>query len=158
MRRPWNIINVPIYSLATYPAQGVNMNICTYVAVISMKPKLYSIAIDYQTQTYQNLQKTNEVVLQLLSHDSIKLVKTLGKKSGTHYDKQAYLEKKKSLSEWHGFKIIDNACSYLKLDKLEEIDTKTDHALFTFELKKYLVKSEDNILMFQDLIDQKIIL
>lgn len=158
MRRPWNIINIPVYSLATYTEHGVNMNICTYVSVISMKPKLYSIAVDYSTQTYQNLQKTEEVILQLLSGESIGIVKTLGKKSGSSYDKQAYLAKKNQLSEWHGFDVLETAASFLKLDKIEEIDTKSDHALFTFELKKYMVKSEDNILMFQDLIDQRIIL
>ncbi len=158
MRRPWNIINIPIYSLATYHEQKVNMNICTYVSVISMKPKMYSIAIDYKTQTYQNLQSTNEVILQLLSQDSARLVKTLGKKSGANYDKLAYLTKKRTLQEWNGFKVLMNASSYLMLEKVEEIDTKTDHALFTFELKKYKVNSEGDILMFQDLIDQKIIL
>ena len=46
MRRPWNIINLPIYSLQTVDSNGkLNMNICTYVSVVSMKPKIYSIAI-----------------------------------------------------------------------------------------------------------------
>lgn len=158
MRRPWNIINVPIYSLATYSEQEVNMNICTYVSVISMKPKLYSIAIDYNTQTYQNLQSSTEVVLQLLNQESARIVRTLGKKSGASFNKAAYLKKKKLLTEWQGFSVIEDVSSLLKLDKIMEIDTRTDHALFTFELKKYKVNSEDDILMFQDLIDQKIIL
>ena len=45
MKRPWNIISPPVYSLVTYDEEGkVNMNICTYVSAVSMKPKMYSIA------------------------------------------------------------------------------------------------------------------
>ena len=55
MKRPWNIISPPVYSLVTYDEHGkVNMNICTYVSAVSMKPKMYSIAIDYTTKTYKN--------------------------------------------------------------------------------------------------------
>ena len=54
MKRPWNIISPPVYSLVTYDEEGkVNMNICTYVSAVSMKPKIYSIAIDYTTKTYK---------------------------------------------------------------------------------------------------------
>lgn len=41
MKRPWNLANVPVYSLATYAGQKVNMNICTYVSAVNMKPKRY---------------------------------------------------------------------------------------------------------------------
>lgn len=95
MRRPWNIIDSPIYSLATYHDESVNMNICTYVTATSMMPKQYSVAIDYNTLTYQHLQHNDLVVLQLLSEANIGLVKSLGKKSGHNFDKQTYLEKKK---------------------------------------------------------------
>ena len=34
MKRPWNIISPPVYSLVTYDDEGkVNMNICTYIHV-----------------------------------------------------------------------------------------------------------------------------
>ena len=56
MKRPWNIIDLPIYSLQTTDKKGnINMNICTYVSAISIKPKMYSIAIDYNTKTFENL-------------------------------------------------------------------------------------------------------
>ena len=46
MKRPWNIINPPIYSLVTYDeTDNLNMNICSYVSAVSLKPKLYSIAM-----------------------------------------------------------------------------------------------------------------
>ena len=68
MRRPWNIINLPIYSLQTVDKDGkLNMNICTYVSVVSMKPKIYSIAVYYGTKTFENLENSDYVVLQILS-------------------------------------------------------------------------------------------
>ena len=75
MKRPWNIISPPVYSLVTYDEHGkVNMNICTYVSAVSMKPKMYSIAIDYTTKTYKNLEKSSRVVLQLLSASNLKVI------------------------------------------------------------------------------------
>ena len=41
MKRPWNIIDSPIYSLQSVDEEGkINMNICTYVTAVSMKPKI----------------------------------------------------------------------------------------------------------------------
>ena len=52
MKRPWNIINPAVYSLITYDEHDtLNMNICSYVSAVSLKPKLYLIAIDYSTKT-----------------------------------------------------------------------------------------------------------
>ena len=45
MTRPWNLLNLPVYSLATYQGEKVNMNICTYVSAVSMKPKQYMVAV-----------------------------------------------------------------------------------------------------------------
>ena len=40
MKRPWNIIDLPVYSLLSNDVNGnINMNICTYVSAVSMKPK-----------------------------------------------------------------------------------------------------------------------
>jgi len=67
MKRPWNIIDLPIYSLQTTDKKGsINMNICTYVTAISIKPKIYSIAIDYNTKTFENLEDSSEAILQIV--------------------------------------------------------------------------------------------
>ena len=81
MRRPWNITNEVIYSLVSYSdTLKYNMNICTYVSVVNMKPKIYVITIDYKTLTYQNLtSKSHNVVLQILSKENISLIRQLGK-------------------------------------------------------------------------------
>ena len=55
MKRPWNRTNSSIYSLVTHDVKNqLNMNICTYVSVVNMNPRTYSIAIDYQTKTYES--------------------------------------------------------------------------------------------------------
>lgn len=157
MRRPWNIINCPIYSLVTYTEEGVNMNVCTYVSAVSMQPKLYAIAIDDQTQTFENLSSSNTVVLQIMHQSQIKLVNVLGKKSGKNYNKEAYLEKRGWLNQWRGYTVLKDAAAYLMLEKLNHQVTG-DHVLFTFNLKHYRTQFDQDILMFQDLIDAKIIL
>ena len=80
MKRPWNIVNPAIYSLVSYDKNiNLNMNICSYVSAVSLKPKLYMIAIDYSTKTYENLKQNSVVVLQLLSKSHIKIIRKLGK-------------------------------------------------------------------------------
>ena len=81
MKRPWNIVDHAVYSLVSYDnANKINMNICTYVSAISMKPKVFMIAIYYGTKTYDNLLNSKSFVLQILSKKNISLVRTLGKK------------------------------------------------------------------------------
>ncbi|MBK7440819.1 MAG: flavin reductase [Bacteroidetes bacterium] len=82
MRRPWNIVDQPVYSLATYADGHFNMNICTYVTAVSMSPKMYAVAVYHNTKTLFNLQNTDTAVLQLLSTEQIKLVNILGKNRG----------------------------------------------------------------------------
>lgn len=158
LKRPWNIVDVPVYSLATYKDGQVNMNICTYVTAVSMKPKIFMIAVYYNTQTLDWLNESNTAVLQILHKDHTPLVRTLGKKSGRSYDKQKYLEKKDLLDSWNSQAVLKNACGYIELEKMDRKDICGDHELFWFEVKKPKTVSEDGILMFQDLVREGIIL
>tara|TARA_B100000401_G_C52234402_1_gene452108 strand:+ start:41 stop:523 length:483 start_codon:yes stop_codon:yes gene_type:complete len=159
MRRPWNLIDVPVYSLITEDQCGnINMNICTYVSVSSLKPKTYCIALNKTTKTYSNLSNNNLVVLQLLNKKNIQLVKILGKKSANKYDKISYLKKNNFLNQISKFKVLKNINSFVILKKSKTISTDTDHDLFLFNIEKYKVFSEENILTFQDLVNNKIIL
>ena len=158
MKRPWNIIDLPVYSLLSNDINGnINMNICTYVSAVSMKPKIYSIAIDFKTKTYDNLIATDRVVLQLLSKKNISLVRTLGKKSGKKIDKHNYL-KKKNLFNWKGYEVLEDVCALVELVKSEEIKINGDHHIFLFDTVSYKSFSEKDILTTKDLIEKKIIL
>ena len=92
MKRPWNRTNSNIYSLLTHNHKGeTNMNICTYVSVVNMNPRLYAVSIDYNTLTYKNLiSSSRNVVLQCLGKKNMPVVRSLGKKSGLVFDKMAY--------------------------------------------------------------------
>ncbi len=157
MRRPWNIIDSPIYSLVTYEDDQLNMNICTYVTAISRTPKMYMVAIEQGSKTYEMLHRQDMAVLQILTKDQTKMIRPLGKRSGNDYDKETYLRKRDLLVDWKGYEVLKSAAAYVLLKKKEFIQTG-DHDLFIFNAKKYSTFSEDNVLMFQDLIDQKIIL
>ena len=97
MKRPWNLINLPVYSLASGFHAEPNYNICTYVSAVSMSPKLYAVAVYHNTQTLSNVEVSEYVVLQLLSAEDFKLVNVLGKKSGMNYSKYSYLKKRDKL-------------------------------------------------------------
>lgn len=159
MKRPWNLTNLPIYSLVTYDCSGnYNMNICTYVSVINMKPKIYSISIDYKTLTYLNLKnKSDRILLQCLSQNNIDIVKNLGKKSGLKFNKINYLNRNKLISHWKGMHYLKNASFLLELINMNEIASFNDHTLFSFEVNSFKCLN-DNLLTFNNLVNKKIIL
>ena len=158
LKRPWNIVNIPVYSLATYVDDQVNMNICTYVTAVSMKPKLFMVAIDYSTKTYENLEKGCECVLQILHQNHQSLVSLLGKKSGKQIKKAEKLISKDFLTKWNGREVLAGACGYLEIEMRGRKNVGGDHELFWFEVIKSKTNSENNILMLQDLIEAGIIL
>lgn len=158
MKRPWNRTDLNIYSLATYNKKEINMNICTYVSVVNMHPKLYMISIDYNTLTYQNLNKKNiSIVLQCLSINNINIVKNMGKRSGEKFDKLKYLSKNNLLSNWKNYHVLKNTCFLIELCNPKKVYEMHDHCMFVFQMKSF--KNFDNkFLHFSDLINNKIIL
>lgn len=158
MRRPWNIVNHPVYSLATYAEGKLNMNVSLYVTSVSLKPKQYAIAIANKSKTTLNLKNTDKAVLQLLSKENIDLIKTIGKKTGLTYNKEAYLSTKKLLTEWLDYTILKDTCAVIELTKIGKKSNKGDHELYFFEVGKAKTYREDEILMYQDLVEAKITL
>ncbi|MFN9595923.1 MAG: flavin reductase [Bacteroidota bacterium] len=143
MRKPWNIPDFPVYSLSTQKAGKGNMNICTYVSAVSMKPKVYMIAAYQNTQTLINLESSDTAVLQLLEQSQFGLIKHLGKMSGTRFDKIAWLRKRGLLSDWIGFPVISNVCSLVFLKKIKVLRLEGDHVLFLFSVEKHKSFSEN---------------
>jgi flavin reductase (DIM6/NTAB) family NADH-FMN oxidoreductase RutF len=136
MRRPWNLIDPPVYSLATYCDGQVNMNICTYVTAISMEPKIYAIAIYKNTKSLENICNSEQAVLQFLHPEQFKLVKNLGQRSGLNFNKQAYLKKYNLLESWNDYEVLKNTSARILLQKIDFKETG-DHILFTFKVEKY---------------------
>lgn len=159
MKRPWNIISPPVYSLVTYDVDGkLNMNVCTYVTSVSMKPKMYSIAIDYTSKTYKNLEDSSKVALQLLSSNNIKVIRKLGKVSGRLLDKERYLRSYNLIDQWKDYSVLKGISAIIELEKKTVVKHHGDHAIFFFDVTGYKTFSEGNILSFQDLVKSRIIL
>ena len=159
MKRPWNRTCSNIYSLSTYNLAGeVNMNICTYVSVVNMNPRLYAISIDYKTLTYKNLISFDgNIVLHCLSKKNINIVRSLGKKSGLVFDKLNYLTKNQLITDWKNHIVLKDVSFLVELKEPKEIHKMSDHALFLFNVNSYK-NSKNEFLKFNDLIEKKIIL
>lgn len=155
MTRPWNLPNLPVYSLATYQGEKVNMNICTYVSAVSMKPKRYMVAVYHGTQSLENITVSKTAVLQLLGVQQLSLVTTLGKKSGLRYNKENYLTKKKLITLWHDKKVLNHCAGLMELEKLWAKDAG-DHTMFLFDVKRFQ-SNHKNVLTLDDLRMKKLI-
>jgi flavin reductase (DIM6/NTAB) family NADH-FMN oxidoreductase RutF len=136
MKKPWNIPNHPVYSLATYGNAEVNMNICTYVTAVSMKPKVYAIAIYHHTKSLYHMEQSETAVLQLLHNNQYPLVRQLGQKSGFEFDKHRYLNQKNLLTTWKGNPILKDISAAIHLQKTFS-HPAGDHTLFLFQVLSY---------------------
>ena len=159
MKRPWNRVNSSIYSLLTHNIKyEINMNICTYVSVVNMNPRLYAISIDYNTLTYKNLiSSKSNLVLQCLGKKNIEIIRSLGKKSGSVFDKNSYLKNKQLTTAWNKFTVLKDVAFLVELKEPKIIHEMSDHALFLFSVKSYK-NFKNKFLTFNDLIKKKIIL
>lgn len=159
MKRPWNRSNSNVYSLLTHNLKGeTNMNICTYVSIVNMNPRLYAVSIDYNTLTYKNLISSScNVVLQCLGKRNISVIRSLGKKSGLVFDKMVYLKKNQLITSWNNFTVLKDVAFLVELKDPKIIHEMSDHALFLFSIKSYK-NSKNETLVFNDLIEKNIIL
>lgn len=98
-KKPWNRVNIPVYSISSKAGDNANMHIIIYANSISMKPKRYTCGIYHGTQTLENVEANGEFILQLLASDQYRLVELLGKRSGKKIDKIARLQKRNELVE-----------------------------------------------------------
>ncbi len=167
MRKPWNLPNLPVYSIMTQNEGRINMNICTYVTAISMEPKRYAIGIYYNTQTLINIQGGSAIVLQLLSESQFPLVRNFGQKSGINWDKDAFIMRKNSgnisipnkvqyeLIKWKNVQVLKHAAAWIELKPLYSQEAG-DHELFLFDVISYKTNSE-SILTLNTLRERNII-
>ncbi|MEY3348160.1 MAG: flavin reductase family protein [Bacteroidota bacterium] len=156
MKRPWNRTDLPVYSIGTKFKESYNLNICTYVSGASMDPKRMSVAIYKGTKTLELAEKEKMIVLQMLSKDQINLVKHLGFKSGKHFEKISYLEKKGLITEWKDFKVLRNSLAYILLKQYDSIDAG-DHILFVYDVVGFINNRDAEGLTLNELRRKKII-
>lgn len=136
-KKPWNRINLPVYSISSKDKSGnSNMHIITYASAISMQPKRFVCGIYKGTKTLVNVSSNPHFVLQLLADAQYRLVDLLGKKSGNRVNKIARLEKRKELTGWHGFTILKNCLAVIELKVIHEMKGG-DHTLFLCDVLAY---------------------
>ena len=99
-KKPWNRVNLPVYSVSSQTIENRNMHIITYASQISMQPKRFICGIYHGTQTLINIETSGEFVLQLLANTQYRLVDLLGKKSGKTIDKISRLQKRNELFKY----------------------------------------------------------
>ncbi len=162
MKKPWNLPDLPVYSLMTECEGRVNMNICTYVSAMSMSPKRYAIGVYYNTKTLENIQKGGKIVLQLLAQNQWPVVRNFGQKSGTAFDKHDFLSRKNkgdtqhphkqpyACTRWYDFIVLKNALAYVELEAVWH-QSAGDHELYLFEVKRHQTLSEKAPLRVSDL-------
>lgn len=149
-KKPWNRINLPVYSISSKVGAVCNMNICTYVTAVSMQPKRMLVAIYENTQTLDLVKKNPHFVLQLLSAKQYRLVDLLGKKSGHNIDKIKRLEKRNLVTEWNGFKILNNALAVMELKAVNTLPGG-DHKIFLCDMIAYKNLTDGDALSLDDL-------
>lgn len=160
MQRPWNRVNLPVYSISSKDLEGnANMHIITYAQAVSMQPKQFICAIYYGTKTLELVEKNPHFVLQILSAEQYRLVDLLGKKSGNKINKIERLQKRNLITEWNGFYILKDALAVMEM-KAAAIVTKgnqPDHKLFLCDVVAYKNLHDGTPLTTQILGEKKII-
>lgn len=140
-KKPWNRIDLPVYSISSFDDHGCcNMNIITYASQVSMRPKQFICSIYYNTKTLDNINRNPVFVLQLLAAEQYTLVRTLGRKSGFTYNKAEYLAKRGLLEQWKTYSILGNALAVMEMHATPvEItnSNKPDHRLFLCDVADY---------------------
>lgn len=128
MKRPWNRINLPVYSVSSKDNEAENMHICTYVSSVSMTPKRIMVALYHNTKTLELVTKNPHFVLQLLSESQCNLIKLLGQTSGNAVDKISRLKKREKLTTWQNFTVLKDALAFIELKSINTMDGG-DHIL-----------------------------
>jgi flavin reductase (DIM6/NTAB) family NADH-FMN oxidoreductase RutF len=114
-KKPWNRVNLPVYSISSKVGDKHNMHIITYASQISMQPKRFVCGIYHGTKTIDNVEANGHFVLQLLAAGQYRLVDLLGKKTGHTTDKISRLLKRQLLLQWNDFYILKDCLSVIHL-------------------------------------------
>jgi flavin reductase (DIM6/NTAB) family NADH-FMN oxidoreductase RutF len=119
--KPWNRVDGPIYSLATTAGGSGNLNICSYVTPIAMKPKRFIVGVYKDTKTLANLEANPIGLLNYMAKDQANHIKLLGKKSGHSTDKISQLgDQIEHVGD--GLYVLKGAIATLRLRFMERLD------------------------------------
>jgi flavin reductase (DIM6/NTAB) family NADH-FMN oxidoreductase RutF len=149
-KKPWNRINLPVYSISSRAGTEENMHICTYICAVSMQPKRMMVALYHGTKTLELVEENPHFVLQLLDGQQYNLVNQLGKQSGHTVPKMLRLQKRKLLTQWNGFAILKDALAVMELRVINEMEGG-DHRMYLCDVVAYKNLNEGTALTIDDL-------
>ncbi|MBC7510893.1 MAG: flavin reductase [Ferruginibacter sp.] len=155
-KRPWNRVNLPVYSISSKAGDNQNMHIITYASQISMQPKRFVCGIYNGTKTLENVTQHGEFILQLLSATQYRLIDLLGKKTGKLIDKISRLKKRNEIVEWNGYPILKNCLAVMQLKVISTFEGG-DHKGFLCDVIAYKNLNEGNVLTLDVLRTHKLI-
>ena len=155
-KKPWNRVNLPVYSISSKTGNSSNMHIITYASQVSMQPKRFVCGIYLGTKTLSNVEENGEFILQLLAAEQYRLVDLLGKKSGYKVDKISSLAKRDLLTTWNGFMILKDALAVMHLKVISSFDGG-DHKVFLCDVVAYKNIREGDVLTLDTLRVHKLI-
>ncbi|CAN5359095.1 hypothetical protein BH09BAC3_BH09BAC3_09820 [soil metagenome] len=151
--KPWNRVDQPVYSIASFADGRHNMNICTYAFPVALKPKQYIVAIYKNTLTEKLVKQQHEFVLQFLSGKHEKLIQLLGRTSGFQVDKLKHLPETLPYKQ---FQLLPDLVAYVHLNVITWIDS-ADHSCALCEVVFSKNVSNRKILSTSTLRTKKII-
>lgn len=154
--KPWNRVDSQVYTLATSNNGKGNLNICTYVTPIAMKPKLFIVGVYKGTKSLENLESNPNGLLQYMAQDQWQHVRLLGKKTGFAVDKISILGEKVEHTA-DGLFRLKGVIAALHLKFLERIDAG-DHWAWLASVEAYENLREAEPLTFNELKRRKVIL
>lgn len=161
MKKPWNRVDLPVYSLSSQSAALFNMHIITYFTAVSMHPKLFMAGIYEGTRTLELVEKNPHFIIQLLAADQYNLVRLLGQQSGHEVNKIQRLEKRGLLAQHKGFPVLREALAWMEMKATPVIvspgSPAPDHRLYLCELISYKNNREGEPLTLDVLRDKKIV-
>jgi flavin reductase (DIM6/NTAB) family NADH-FMN oxidoreductase RutF len=156
MKKPWNRINIPVYSVSSRHGEKQNMHICTYVSAVSMQPKRFMVALFKGSLTLEMVELNQHFVLQLMEEKQYRLVDLLGRKSGRDIDKISLLKRRKVTTEWKNFIVLKDALAWMELSVISSIDAG-DHVMMLCDLVAAKNVRDGNPLTLDTLREKKLI-
>lgn len=156
MRKPWNRVDLPVYSVSSKAGEEENMHICTYVSSVSIAPKRYMVALYHGTKTIELVTRNGHFLLQLLSSEQYPLVRTLGQRSGHRVNKLKELRKKDKIGAYAGFSYLKEALAVIECKVLESLEGG-DHLLLLCDVVSFRNLNEGKVLTTGFLREKKII-
>jgi len=164
-KKPWNRVNLPVYSISSKTIDGLNQNmhIITYAQAVSMQPKMFVCGIYHHTKTLENVEQNPHFVLQILAEHQYNLVDLLGKKSGHTINKINRLTKRNLLMDWKGFPVLKECIAVMEMNAVKLITNEADkglqpdHSLYLCKVISYQNFNEGNPLTLDILREKQLV-